>query len=209
MTRQRIALVDSGLCNIDSIRRALEECGASPYVSASPDDLREADRIVLPGVGAFPAAMAHLRSTGYDEALTEEVRGAGAPFLGICLGMQLLATTGAEGGDTPGLGWIDGTVEKLRPTARDRRIPHMGWNEVHRERDTALLDDVPDGADFYFVHGYHLVCRDPDDVAGTTPYCGTVTAVVERGNVFGVQFHPEKSQAHGFQVLRNFLALAC
>ena len=203
--RQRVAIVDYGMCNLDSVRRAVEECGADPYVTDQPSELSSADRIILPGVGAFGDAMRALRERDLDTALTEEVLEAGAPFLGICLGMQLLAERGEEGSPVEGLGWIPGHVTKLVPTERDRLVPHMGWNEVVAAQPTPLLEGIPERADFYFVHSYWLDCPD-EFVAARTPYCGNVTAAVQRDNVYGVQFHPEKSQRHGFQLLRNFLA---
>lgn len=203
--KQRVAIVDYGMCNLDSVRRATEECGADPFVTDDPADLRSADRIVLPGVGAFPDAMHALQDRKLDIALTEEVIGRGIPFLGVCLGMQLIAEHGEEGGDTPGLGWFPGRVIKLVPTEVDRRVPHIGWNELVPSQESVLFNGVPDRADFYFVHSYWLDCP-ADLVVATTPYCGSVTAVVQRDNIYGVQFHPEKSQRHGFQLFRNFLA---
>lgn len=203
--RQRVAVVDYGMGNLDSVRRALEECGADVSVTDDPADLRRADRIVLPGVGAFADGMRALSERGLDVALTEEVIEAGAPFLGLCLGMQLLAERGEEGGDTSGLGWLPGRVVRLTPTGVDRRVPHIGWNELVQVRSSALFEQVPDRADFYFVHSFWVDCP-ADVVAATTPYCGGVTAAVERDNIYGVQFHPEKSQRNGFQLLRNFLA---
>lgn len=202
--RQRVAVVDYGLNNLDSVCRALEECGAAPYVTAEAAGLRSADRIVLPGVGAFPDAMANLRGRGLADALRDEVA-AGAPLLGICLGMQLLATEGFEVAPCDGLGLVPGVVVRLSAVAGER-IPHMGWNDVHPVPGAALFDGIPDGADFYFVHSFHLVCDMAGDVAATSDYCGGFTASVQRGNVFGAQFHPEKSQAHGFALLANFLA---
>ena len=205
---QRIAVVDYGMCNLDSVRRALEECGAAATFVTAPDELRKADKIVLPGVGAFAEAMTRLRGSGLADGLRAEVVDAGAPFLGVCLGMQLLMTKGTEGGPTEGLGWIDGTVERLLPVEPGERVPHVGWNELHRAGgDATLLEGVPDGADVYFVHSYRVVCADPADVAATTPYCGGFTSVVEHGNIHAAQFHPEKSQPHGFHILQNFLAL--
>jgi imidazole glycerol-phosphate synthase subunit HisH len=200
-----VALVDYGMANIDSVRRALEECGAEVHVTDRPEELRRADRIVLPGVGAFPDAMTNLRARGLDQALTDEVVRSGAPFLGICLGMQLIAGFGHEGTPTEGLGWIDAEVVRLQP-ADSERIPHVGWNEVDAGPSSRALQAVPPGADFYFVHSYHVVCEDGDDVAATTPYCGRFASVVEHDNIWAVQFHPEKSQRHGFTLLKNFLA---
>ena len=203
--KQRVAVVDYGLCNLDSVRRALQECGAEVTVTDEPRDLRKADRLVLPGVGSFGDAMVALRERGLDQALSEEVD-AGAPILGICLGMQLMADRGEEGGDVEGLGWISGTVRRLVPDARDRRVPHIGWNELDPVCPSPLLADLAPGSDFYFVHSYWFDCA-PDDAAALTPYCGGVTAVVQRDNLYGVQFHPEKSHHFGAQLLKNFAEL--
>lgn len=200
-----VAVVDYGMANIDSVRRALEECGAQVVVTDQPHELAKADRIVLPGVGAFPDAMANLRARGLDEALDQEVVDAGAPFLGICLGMQLIADVGHEGTETAGLGWIRAEVVRLEP-ASGERVPHVGWNEVDAAPGSTVLSNVPSASDFYFVHSYHVVCSDPADVAGTTPFCGRFTSAIEHGNIWAVQFHPEKSQRHGFALLQAFLA---
>jgi glutamine amidotransferase len=206
MAVTRVVVVDYGVCNLDSVRRALEECGAAVEVSGDPAALGRADRILLPGVGAFPVAMRHLTDRGLDEALVSEVR-AGAPLLGICLGMQLLATKGTEAGGADGLGLIPATVERLEPTATEQRIPHVGWNEVTPAVDHPLFTGIEPTSDFYFVHSFHVCCDDPDDVVATTPYVGGFASAVSRGTVHGVQFHPEKSQQAGFALLRNFLLL--
>jgi glutamine amidotransferase len=205
----RVAVIDSGLCNLDSVGRAIEVCGGEAVVIDNGADLGYVDRIVFPGVGAFAQAMRSLRDRGLDDAMTEQVLDHGIPFLGICLGMQLLATEGQEGGRTKGLGWIDGEVVRLVPGADQEqvRIPHMGWNEVDHNGSSPLFDGIPPGTDFYFVHSYHLVCDRPEQEAARTPYCGGFTSVVQRDLTFGVQFHPEKSQKHGLQLLRNFLAI--
>ncbi|MEZ5379147.1 MAG: imidazole glycerol phosphate synthase subunit HisH [Acidimicrobiales bacterium] len=209
----RVAIVDYGLCNLDSVRRAVEECGGTATVTSDPADLRVADRIILPGVGSFAAAAANLQRSGLADELTEQVMSLQAPFLGICLGMQLMLTVGVEGstdgaGETKGLGWIDGRVERLAPTPDDPRIPHVGWNEVHRtEVDAPLLDSIDDGADVYFVHSFHARCSDDRQVIATTPYAGGFVSAVANGNAFGVQFHPEKSQTVGFAILRRFLEI--
>jgi glutamine amidotransferase len=202
----RVAIADYGLCNLDSVRRAVEECGGRALVTDQPADLESADKIILPGVGAFPDAMRNLRDRGLDRALTEQVMGAAVPFLGICLGMQLIAERGDEVAETPGLGWISAVVTRLVPNGTDRRVPHIGWNEVHPVAANPLFHDLPSTADFYFVHSYHVVCQEPADVIGTTPYCGEFTSALQHNNIYGVQFHPEKSQRSGFQLLRNFLA---
>lgn len=200
-----VAIVDYGMGNLDSVARATEECGGVALVTDQPRQAARATHIILPGVGAFPVGMRNLRHRGWDTALADLVLGERLPFLGICLGMQLLATTGCEGEPTAGLGWIAGDVQRLQPTGPDRRIPHVGWNEVQPVRPDPLFQEIEPGRDFYFVHSYHFVCRCPDDVLARTPYCGDFVSAIRRANIAGVQFHPEKSQRAGFQLLRNFL----
>ncbi len=169
-----------------------------------PADLGAADRIVLPGVGAFPAAMRNLEADGFVEELKSEVSRRAVPVLGICLGMQLLAATGTEIETTAGFGLIPGDVVKFE-SADEERIPHIGWNGVEPVGDHPLFDGIPSGTDFYFVHSYHLRCADEHLVA-RTPYCGDFVSVAANGAVMAVQFHPEKSQKAGFRLLRNFMA---
>ncbi|HEX6371496.1 MAG TPA: imidazole glycerol phosphate synthase subunit HisH [Longimicrobium sp.] len=202
---KRVAVVDYGVSNLDSVARALEECGATPFVTSNPAELKNASLMVLPGVGAFADGMRNLRERGLDQALREQVLEQRVPLLGVCLGMHLLADRGSEGGESQGLGLIPGTVQKLQPDAPGTRIPHVGWNEVHPARPSPLMEGIEDGRDFYFVHSYHLACDDPADVLATTPYCGGIASAVQRGIVAGVQFHPEKSQKAGFALLRNFV----
>jgi glutamine amidotransferase len=204
--QQRVAIVDYHLCNVDSVKRAFETLGASAFITDVPGDLAEADRIVLPGVGAFPDAMRELHERGLDDALAVNVLEEGAPFLGVCLGMQLLAGIGQEVSETKGLGWLDASIGRLEATDADPRIPHVGWNEVDPVRESPLFDGIPPGADFYFVHSFHMTCADAADVLATTPYCGGFTSVVQREHIFGVQFHPEKSQQWGLRLLKNFLS---
>ena len=201
----RIAIVDTGLCNVDSMWRALEECGAKADVTSDPGDLELADKIVLPGVGAFPDAMRVLGERRLADALREQGLVESIPVLGVCLGMQLLAEESVEVTPTRGLGLLRGSVVRLEPTASYERIPHVGWNEVNRRADHMLLAGVPDGADCYFVHSYHLRCSDEADVVATTPYCGGFVSMVGRDHILGAQFHPEKSQRHGLRLLRNFV----
>jgi glutamine amidotransferase len=168
---------------------------------------------VLPGVGAFPDAMEALEEHGLAEAIKEQVSYEGVPILGVCLGMHLLAGSGTEVRDADGLGLIDARVVRLEPqttgiaASSNERVPHMGWNEVHARVTSPLLAGVPEGADFYFVHSFHMQCVDERDVVATTPYCGGFVSVVARENVFGTQFHPEKSQAFGRRLLRNFVEI--
>jgi len=204
---RRVAIVDYGMSNLDSVARAVEECGGTPSIASRPKDLPGADLIILPGVGAFPDGIRNLRERAFAEALHERVIERGAPFLGICLGMQLLAARGLEGEPIDGLGWIEGDVRRLTPGDSRERVPHVGWNEVIPSRDSRLLRGIPLDADFYFVHSYHLDCGNQADVVARTPYAGSFVSVVERPPVYGVQFHPEKSQKLGFAVLKNFLTL--
>jgi imidazole glycerol-phosphate synthase subunit HisH len=207
-TMRKVAIVDYGVGNLDSVRRAVDECGGRPMIVDRADGLRSADRIILPGVGAFATGMANLQARELDEALREEVLGNGVPFLGLCLGMQLLATSGWEGGtETKGLQWIEGEVRRLTSTDPAVRIPHVGWNEVHFVRSSALFRDVPEGRDFYFAHSYHVSCAHSRDIVAETPYSGRFVSAVARNNIYGVQFHPEKSQRLGFRVIHNFVEL--
>jgi imidazole glycerol-phosphate synthase subunit HisH len=200
-----IVIIDYGMGNLGSVQRALEECGANCAVSSNPKDLTEATHIILPGVGAFTEGMAQLHQRGWVTAIREVVIDNRIPLLGICLGMQLLADLGHEGGNTPGLGLIPGEVCLLEPTSPKERIPHVGWNEITKVGINPLFMDIPDGSDFYYVHSYHFKAANSSDIIASTAYCGEFIAAVARDNVFGVQFHPEKSQRSGFQLLKNFL----
>ena len=200
-----VLVIDYGMGNLASVRRAFEEVGGRVVVSDQPSTLKEVSNIVLPGVGSFADGMANLNRGGWVTALRDAVLDKHLPLLGICLGMQLLAEHGAEGGETDGLGFIPGRVERLVPDSPTTRIPHVGWNEVYQKCPNLLLDGIPDGTDFYFVHSFRLFPDDRTTVIGITPYCGEFPSVVMKGSVFGTQFHPEKSQPVGFRVLRNFL----
>ncbi|MFQ5972264.1 MAG: imidazole glycerol phosphate synthase subunit HisH [Alphaproteobacteria bacterium] len=199
-----VAIVDYGLCNLDSIARAIERCGGSPRVTCDPAALPTADHIILPGVGAFGAAMVNLRASGMDEAIVAEVGRRAVPFLGICLGMQLLAERSSEG-DSEGLGLIPGEITRLEPI-NGERVPHVGWNEVEVRAHHPLFEDIASGTDFYFVHSYRFDASS-EYVTAVAPYCGGFIAGVRRGHVLGVQFHPEKSQKAGFRMLENFLGM--
>ena len=201
-----IALVDYGAGNLHSVHNALKAAGArGVQVTADPDVVRRAERIVLPGVGAFGACAAGLRSIpGLVEAMTERVQAGGVPFLGICVGMQLLATRGLEYGVTEGLGWIPGEVRLIERTDPAIKVPHMGWNDVvpsHHEDGAALI--APGEA--YFLHSYHFQPEDGAHVAAMTDHGGGLVAAVAHENLLGVQFHPEKSQGYGLELLARFL----
>jgi glutamine amidotransferase len=204
---KRVAIVDYGVSNLDSVARAIEECGGQPVVTSEPGVLAEAASVVLPGVGAFRVGMTNLRRLGLDDVLDDLVRRRGIPLLGLCLGMHLLATRGSEGGDTAGLGFIEGEIVQLVPREPGERVPHIGWNEVVAERDSPLLSLEEPAHDFYFVHSYHFRPAAEGDVVATTPYCGGFVSVIARNNVYGVQFHPEKSSRAGFALIRGFLSL--
>ena len=203
-----VAVIDTGLCNLDSMLRALELCGGRPRAVRDPREVATAERLILPGVGAFAMAMTLLG----DLDLISPIRDAAArqtPILGVCLGMQLLAETGTEGGETEGLGLIPGRVTPLRPAGPRERLPHIGWNAVEHDGNHPLLANVASGSDFYFVHGHRFDPADEADIAARTPYGGGFASVVGRGVVFGAQFHPEKSQKPGFALLRRFMAEPC
>ncbi len=196
-----LALIDYGAGNLHSVHNALKAAGATDAViAADADAVARADRIVLPGVGAFGACAAALRAVpGMIEALEQRVRIEGAPFLGICVGMQLMAETGEEHGVHQGLGWMQGTVALLEPADPAAKVPHMGWNDVTAPLPHALIEP----GEAYFLHSYAYRGR---DVIATTDHAGAVTAAIGRDNMLGVQFHPEKSQRYGLALLERFLA---
>jgi len=203
------ALIDYGSGNLASAAKALAHAakGSQDIVTtADPEIVLTAERIVLPGVGAFADCMKGLSSVpGMVEALREKVLKEGAPFLGICVGMQLLATVGVEFGRHAGLGWIAGEVVKIAPDDTSLKIPHMGWNELHVEQEHALLEGIAPGAHAYFVHSYQFKTVLPEDLIATTDYGGPLTAIIGNENIAGTQFHPEKSQETGLKLLENFL----
>ncbi|WP_420136784.1 imidazole glycerol phosphate synthase subunit HisH [Sphingomonas sp.] len=198
-----LALIDYGAGNLRSVENALRTAGATNVrVTAEPEDVLRAERIVLPGVGAFAACMGALSAIpGMVDALNSRVIQQGAPFLGVCVGMQLMADAGEEFGTHPGLGWIPGTVAKLEPADPQIRVPHMGWNDVVPVIAHPLI--VPGEA--YFLHSFAFRTTEESTLAATTDHGGTVTAAVARDNLVGAQFHPEKSQAYGLAFLARFL----
>ncbi len=206
---EHVVVIDYGagnLCSVDNALRVAADGAATITVTSSPAAIARADRIVLPGVGAFGQCIGALRAaSGIEAALTTAVRTRGVPFLGICVGMQLLATEGREHGVFPGLDWIGGAVERLVPADPALKVPHMGWNTVAFARDHPALTGVARGARAYFVHSYRFVADSPADMIATTDHGGEIAAIVGRDNILGVQFHPEKSQGFGLSVLRGFL----
>lgn len=199
-----IAIVNYGIGNLDSVSRALLKCGGEVMVTARAEDIARADGIILPGVGSFAEAMQNLHQGGLLPALEEKVLGEQTPALGICLGFQMF-TRHSEEGDAAGLGWIDGETRRFRVP---EKIPHMGWNDLRVHKPSPLLEDVPAEACFYFAHSYHVVCNEPEAILATSDYGGEFVSAVAKNNLFGVQFHPEKSHANGLRLLRNFLGLA-
>ena len=210
-----VAIIDYGSGNLHSAAKAFERAAresGSPLkvkVTSDPEDVRAAERIVLPGVGTFADCKQGLVAIpGMIEALEESVRRRGKPFLGICVGLQLMAERGLEHGLTPGLGWIEGEVRAIEPSDAALKIPHMGWNTLNLAREHALFEGIPTGdggLNAYFVHSYHLVPTRQDALVATTDYAGPITAFVARDNVAGSQFHPEKSQTLGLALIANFL----
>jgi glutamine amidotransferase len=194
--------------NLGSVRRTLSELGVEPYIAEHPDALSAANRIILPGVGAFPEGMERLRHGGWVEVIHRLVHADNVPMLGICLGMQMLATFGEEGAGSAGLALIDGRVKRLDAFGCKLRIPHVGWNDVIVTANEPLFARIPQGSDFYFVHSYAFAAADQQDVIAVANYDVEMAAAVRRRHVFGTQFHPEKSSRAGRQLLRNFLEYA-
>lgn len=205
MTSARVCILDYGAGNVGSVRNALEPLAGSVKISNAPADVADATHVVLPGVGAFAASMARIRERFDLDRLDRDVRRAGKPFLGICVGLQVLAERGLEFGAAQGLGWLRGEVRRI--DAGDLPLPHVGWNSVEAAGPHPLLRRFPAAPDFYFLHSYRWADGDPADVRATCAYGETFPCVLARDNVMGVQFHPEKSQKAGRVLLENFLAL--
>ncbi|MFN4175413.1 imidazole glycerol phosphate synthase subunit HisH [Phenylobacterium sp.] len=206
---QSVALIDYGSGNLRSAEKALVRAAdgrADIVVTSDPRVIVAADRVVLPGVGAFAACMAALQAReGVVEAMTQAVRGRGVPFLGICVGMQLMATRGLEFGETAGLGWIPGDVRRIEPADPAAKVPHMGWNALLDVVDHPLFRSLKDGRPVYFTHSFAFFPQDSKDVAAYVDHGGRFPAAVVRANMAGVQFHPEKSQGAGLSLLADFL----
>ncbi len=203
-----IAVIDYGMGNLRSVAKAVERVGGEARIVSEPADVLAADRIILPGVGAFADAMTHLRARNLVDAI-QQVIADDRPFLGICLGLQLLFDVGCEDGEHDGLGVLGGKVVGFdfsgHPDAAGLSIPHMGWNTLEWDRPDPMLNGIEAGSYVYFVHGYHVVCDDATLVATTTEYGYRFTSAVRRGNLFACQFHPEKSQTVGLKMVDNFV----
>jgi glutamine amidotransferase len=200
-----IAIVDYGMGNLGSIRNMLRRVGAKSVVTGDPDEIGAASKVLLPGVGRFDAAMREIAARDLRAVLDHVALERRVPTLGICLGMQLI-TRGSEEGEAAGLGWVDAFTYRF-PDGGRLKIPHMGWNAVHRHGESALAANLPSDARFYFVHSYYVTTDRPDETVLTAEYGVTFAAALETGNVYGAQFHPEKSHRFGMQVLANFVSL--
>jgi imidazole glycerol-phosphate synthase subunit HisH len=198
-----IAIIDYGMGNLCSVQKALEKLGASVKITSSSKDLAEADKIILPGVGAFGDAMAELEKCGLVESLKKEVR-KGKTFLGICLGLQVLFEESEECPGVKGLGILPGKVKRF---VTELKVPHMGWNQLHFSKKAPILEGIDEGAYVYFVHSYYVAPERDEDISTTTDYALNFTSSVWRGNLFATQFHPEKSQSVGLKILENFIKL--
>lgn len=204
-----IAIVDYGMANLRSVEKALAFVGGDPVITSDPEVIRRADRVVLPGVGAFCASMNNLNRCGLQYSV-RDFAATGKPFLGICVGLQMLFDESSEMGDSPGLGMFGGKVVKFfeqgKPAGSESlKVPHIGWNELTPSLDSKLLRGVEPGARVYFVHSFYPVPQDPSIVSATSDYGGPFCCAIEKGNIAATQFHPEKSGRVGLQILRNFV----
>lgn len=202
-----MTIVDYGMGNVQSVCNALNHLRVANRISADPETVAQSDALILPGVGSFHAAMANIQQRGLLAALHSAVLSRGVAVLGICLGMQLLAEIGHEGGTTRGLGWIPGEVRPMTPH-QGLRLPHIGFNQLRVRNKELLFTGMEEGADFYFVHSYHFIAAHSEDVIGLCDYGTDFVGAIRRKNVWGVQFHPEKSQANGLRLLENFARIS-
>jgi imidazole glycerol-phosphate synthase subunit HisH len=199
-----IAIIDYNTCNVGSIQNMFRKLGIASMITNKPTELNKADRIILPGVGAFDKGMQNLKSLNLVHSLNEHANNS-TPILGICLGFQLLTNKSEEGGSLEkGLGWIDAETIKFNFSNPAIRVPHMGWNNLINVNKSVLFEGIQEDHRFYFVHSYFVKCNNSSDIAASTEYNGIFTSSIQKNNIFGVQFHPEKSHKHGMQVLRNF-----
>jgi imidazole glycerol-phosphate synthase subunit HisH len=204
-----IAIIDYGMGNPGSVKRKLDRIGAASVITADHNEIHRADKLILPGVGHFASAVKELKEKGLWEVLNEEVMVLKKSILGICLGMQLMARHSEEGNEE-GLGWFDADVVRFRvKDTLKYKVPHIGWNQVNTKKPSILFNGVDMEQGFYFVHSYHLICHDPSDILNYTTYEYPFVSAVQKDNISGVQYHPEKSHDAGKQLLRNFAILKC
>ena len=201
----KVQIIDYGMGNLGSVKTAVGLLGFNADIISIPNSIESADKIILPGVGSFNDAMSELREGNWIEAINAHVIDRQKPILGICLGMQLLANYGEEGGITKGLNLISGVVKHLRDLGCRERVPHVGWNDTHLKNNSSLFSTISSGNDFFYVHSYGFLADNPSHVSSVVNYGQEIVASVENNNVFGTQFHPEKSSKAGLQVLKNFL----
>jgi len=202
----KIAIIDYQAGNLRNVQKALESLGATTDIVSSPEKLSESEAIILPGVGSFQEGMSSIQSSGLASSICDEVQEKRKPLMGICLGMQLMSIEGEEGGKVEGLGLLPMKVKKFKFEDSNKRIPHMGWNNISlKESNSILFNGVPKSSDFYFAHSYHVVSDDNSLISATCNYGYTFGVAVERNHIFGTQFHPEKSQRYGYKVLSNFM----
>ena len=203
----KIAIIDYGMGNLRSVQKKLIRIGANVEILSDPKEILSSDKLVLPGVGHFYNGVKKLKESGVWDVLNQKVLIDKTPILGICLGMQLMAKHSEEG-DVEGLGWFDADVIKFRIKDKLKyKVPHMGWNSINREKNNTLFNDIPDESMFYFVHSYYVRCNDDSDILSSTKYENKFTSAIQKGNIFGTQFHPEKSHDIGERVLKNFVEL--
>lgn len=202
-----ITIIDYGMGNLGSVQNMFKRIGVQTEISGDTNTIAQATKILLPGVGAFDAAMQKITDSGLIAILNQKALVEKVPVLGICLGMQLL-TKGSEEGKFPGLGWVDAQTVKFKFEPDTKlKIPHMGWNQIYPQKQSALLDNLPPEPRFYFVHSYHVQCNNPRDVLATTSFGGDFHSMLQHENIYGAQFHPEKSHKFGMKLLKNFAEL--
>lgn len=200
-----IGIVDYGMGNLLSVYNAIDYLGAAVTICKHPEDLAHVDRIIIPGVGAFKDCIDKINQTGFSEALNEEVLKNAKPTMGICLGMQVMGKRSFEGGEFIGLGWFDADIVMLTPSDSTLRVPNIGWNTIDYNNEIPLFKGLPPMPDFYLVHSFYVKANNPSDVVATYEYTFPVTAAIVKDNIFATQFHPEKSQDYGLQILQNFI----
>jgi imidazole glycerol-phosphate synthase subunit HisH len=203
----KLVIVDYGTGNLNSVKKSLDRMSARCIISSDPKDIINTEKIILPGVGHFGKAMSNLKELNLLDTLHEAVLVKQKPILGICLGMELMAKKSEEG-NTAGLGWLDAEIIKFNVSDKIKhKIPHVGWNQIHIKKDSSLMKNISDLTEFYFVHSYHLKINNQSDILNQTQYEYSFPSAIEKSNIFGVQYHPEKSHDAGVQLLKNFLEL--
>jgi len=203
----RVGIIDIGICNLSSVVNAFLHIGSDVSIVSDKNKITDFTHLVLPGVGSFPKGMENLQKKGLDEVICKEAK-SGKPILGLCLGMQLFAKNGEEFGLTKGLGLIKGSVSILKVNRSELRVPHVGWNEVYFKKKSILTDGIQQSSAFYFVHSYSYSDADASYVVGVCDYSSQIVSIIEKDNIFGAQFHPEKSQADGLLLLKNFTEIS-